>query len=308
MHRECDHIHIHIYRELMPRIDFKTQLFTGRIFVEMHRECDTYTYIPRADFLIWLQDKTVYRSDTCLNSMRMRYVYVYIYVYIYMYFFVVCLKLFHMVMSCCLFISLPRAGPVVTKTIVAVVLLEPPPSAARASAAACRPTTGGRVAAGLGRWAPWRFMGWSSRLGYTGPVGLSRSFTYIYLLLFASTVSCFIGLCNAASLSPWPGPGQLSQRRLWRLCNHRSQRRQWCRCSRQISCGGPHGPQGPLKGLYREAEQSLDFGSPAGLEIQCNMGPKQKIQEEANAKNSSGTHDVGRPSDAPDMVIHHVAR
>ena len=50
------------------------------------------------------------------------------------------------------------------------------------------------------------------------------------------------------------------------------------------------------------------------------MGQKQKIHAEANAENTSGPHDVARPSAAPHhmvgiasggrhhVVIHHVAR
>jgi len=33
------------------------------------------------------------------------------------------------------------------------------------------------------------------------------------------------------------------------------------------------------------------------------MGPKQKTQAEANAENTSGPHDVGRPSAAPHHVV-----
>ena len=40
-----------------------------------------------------------------------------------------------------------------------------------------------------------------------------------------------------------------------------------------------------------------------------NMGPKQKMQAQANAENTGVPHDVGRPSVAPHhMAIYHVAR
>ncbi len=65
----------------------------------------------------------------------------------------------------------------------------------------------------------------------------------------------------------------------------------------------------------------LDLADWCQIALACPvMGPKQKIQAEANSKKSSGPHDVGEPSAAPHhivaaapggrhhLVIHHVVR
>jgi len=57
-----------------------------------------------------------------------------------------------------------------------------------------------------------------------------------------------------------------------------------------------------LSPLERKLINQADDHKIWGQSRKYNMGPIQRIQAEANAENSSGPHDVGRPSAAP----HHV--
>ena len=69
---------------------------------------------------------------------------------------------------------------------------------------------------------------------------------------------------------------------------------------------GRNNLQGSRNNTWMCAQTALKHNTIWGQNRKYNMGPKQKIQADANAENTSGPHDVGRPSAIPDDMVDHL--